>query len=217
MQWRACRSCPAATLSAAAGSLAAQVDLTLREGARDRFRARAGLSGTSATVLAEGPLTNGRGSWLVSARRSYLDLLLNRIEDENSLAFGFTDAEAKFVLDVSPRHQLQALAVVGTSGFEEDPDQLGVNDEATVDGRSWLTALTWRLTPSSRLVWSTPCLCDRAVLYQPQSCRRPARRQRVIRRRLAKRCGDCAASRSDSSRLEATCCTGRPTTRDGAP
>ena len=134
--------------------LGAQVDLTLREGARDGFRARAGLSGTSATVLAEGPLRTGRGSWLVSARRSYLDLLLNRIEDESNLGFAFTDAEAKVVLDVSPRHQLQALVVIGTSGFDEEPEQLGANDEATVDGRSWLTALTWRLTPSSRVAWT---------------------------------------------------------------
>lgn len=36
--------------------LGAQVDLTMRDGNRDAFRARAGLSGTSATVLAEGPL-----------------------------------------------------------------------------------------------------------------------------------------------------------------
>jgi hypothetical protein len=130
--------------------LGAQVDLDLREGDRDRFRARVGLSGTSATVLAEGPLATGRGSWLVSGRRSYLDLLLKRIDDGGSFAFGFTDAEAKIVFDVTPRHQLQLLAVAGISRFDEEPEGLGLNDEAQVDGRSWLSGLTWRFTPSAR-------------------------------------------------------------------
>ena len=98
--------------------LGAQVDLTMRDGNRDGFRARASLSGTSATVLAEGPLGDRRGSWLVSGRRSYLDLILQRIDDENSLAFGFTDAQAKVVFDLTRRHQLQMLAILGASAFE---------------------------------------------------------------------------------------------------
>lgn len=130
--------------------IGAEIDIALREGDRSRFRARAGLSGTSATVVAEGPIAS-RGSWLVSARRSYLDLLLNRIEDGSSLAFGFADTEAKVVLDVTPAHQLQALAIIGASEFEEQPEELGLNDEAQVNGRTWLSAVTWRYSPSPRL------------------------------------------------------------------
>jgi hypothetical protein len=131
--------------------LGAEVDMTLREGNRDGFRARAGLSGTSAAVLAEGPLGDHRGSWLVSSRRSYLDQLLKRIDEDGSLAFGFTDAEAKVVFDLTPRHQLQMLAIVGASAFDEAPENLGPNDEADVNGHSWLSALTWRFTPSAQV------------------------------------------------------------------
>jgi hypothetical protein len=128
--------------------MGSQVGITTREGDRSGFRARAGLSGTSATVLAEGPI-GSRGSWLLSGRRSYLDLLLNRIDDENSLGFGFTDTEAKVVFDVTPRHQLQALAILGASKFEEDPEGLGLNNEARVSGRSWLSGASWRYAPSA--------------------------------------------------------------------
>jgi hypothetical protein len=130
----------------------ARVDLDMREGDRDRVHVRMGLSGTSATMLAAGPLLRTRGSWLVSVRRSYLDLLLNRIEDGGNLAFGFTDGEAKVVLDLTPKHQLQLLALAGRSQFNEKPDDLGANDEATVTGHSWLTGFSWRFTPSPRLV-----------------------------------------------------------------
>src|SRR5688500_20219394 len=59
--------------------LGAQVDMLTRDGSRDRFLGRAGLSGTSATLLVEGPIASGRGAWLASARRSYLDYLIKRI------------------------------------------------------------------------------------------------------------------------------------------
>jgi hypothetical protein len=128
----------------------AQMSIDLREGDREKFRGRAGLSGTSATILAEGPLASGRGSWLMSARRSYLDLLLRRIDPENTLAFGFTDAEGKAVMDLTPRHRLEALVIAGGSKFTERPESLAANDEAEVKGRTWLSALTWRFTPSAR-------------------------------------------------------------------
>jgi hypothetical protein len=130
--------------------LGAQVDLTTRDGDRDAFRGRAGLSGTSASMLLEGPIGKDRGSWLISARRSYLDLLLDRIDDEGSFGFGFTDVNAKVAVDLTPQHHLQMLVIAGASAFDEEPDDLGVNDEAEVNGRSWLSGLTWRFTPSSR-------------------------------------------------------------------
>jgi CarboxypepD_reg-like domain len=86
--------------------LGAEVDLATREGRRDEFHGRAGLSGTSATFLGEGPFAHGKGSWLLSVRRSYLDYLIERIDPEAGFAFGFVDAQAKGVYDFNPRHQI---------------------------------------------------------------------------------------------------------------
>lgn len=134
--------------------LGAQVDLTTRDGSRDGFHGRVGLSGTSANAIIEGPIANGRGTWLASVRRSYLDFLLDRIDPEGSFGFGFSDALAKVTFDVNPRHQLQMLTVIGRSLFDEAPEDLGVNDEALAKSRAWLTAGTWRFAPSARLVVS---------------------------------------------------------------
>jgi hypothetical protein len=131
--------------------LGAHIELTTRDGSRDGFHGRAGLSGTSANVIAEGPLPNGRGAWLASARRSYLDYLLARIDPDGSFGFGFSDGLAKLTLDVGARHQLQVLNVFGRSVFDEHPDDLGVNDEALAKSRAWLSALTWRFLPSARV------------------------------------------------------------------
>ena len=60
--------------------LGAQLDFHMREGSRDRSQMRVGVSGTDASIVAEGPLGGRKaGSWLVSARKSYLELLLKQI------------------------------------------------------------------------------------------------------------------------------------------
>ena len=129
----------------------AHVDLTAREGSRDDTRARASLSGTSAAFLAEGPIGRSRGSWLASARRSYLDYLVKRLDDE-AFSFGFGDAQTKLAYDITPRQQFEWLAVAGRSRFEEPPANLGVNDVAEAMSESWLSGVTWRYARSPRLV-----------------------------------------------------------------
>jgi hypothetical protein len=131
--------------------LGAEVELTTRDGNRDGVHGRAGLSGTSANAILEGPLAGGKGAWVASVRRSYLDFLLDRIDPEGSFGFGFSDALGKVTFDVNPRHQLQLLTVAGRSTFDEAPEDVSVNDEAVARSRAWLAAATWRFTPGPRL------------------------------------------------------------------
>jgi hypothetical protein len=128
--------------------LGGQIDLTTRDGDRERFRGRVGLSGTSATFIAEGPLMGKRSSYLVSARRSYLDYLVRRIDPEGSFGFGFSDALAKVTFDLDARNQMQVLTVFGRSAFDEGAEDIGRNDAALATNRAWLSAVTWRLSPS---------------------------------------------------------------------
>jgi CarboxypepD_reg-like domain len=124
--------------------LGAEVDLATREGRRDEFHGRAGLSGTSATFLGEGPVAHEKGSWLLSVRRSYLDYLIERIDPEAGFAFGFVDAQAKAVYDFTPRHQVSITTLMGRAKFEEGDPDIGVNEIRTGISRAWLTALSWR-------------------------------------------------------------------------
>jgi hypothetical protein len=131
--------------------LGAQIDMTTREGSRDRFRGRAGLSGTSAGFLAEGPLAGAKGSWLASVRRSYLDYLITRIDPEAGFAFGFVDAQGKVVYDVSPQHQFSVAALGGRAVFDEGDPEIGNNEIREGISRAWLTSLSWRYLPSPRV------------------------------------------------------------------
>jgi hypothetical protein len=130
--------------------LGAEIDLTTREGRRDEFHGRTGLSGTSAAFLGEGPIASGNGSWIVSARRSYLDYLIKRIDPEAGFGFGFVDAQAKAVYDVTPRHQLSVTTLVGRAKFEEGDPDIGLNEIRAGISRAWLTTMSWRYLPGPR-------------------------------------------------------------------
>jgi hypothetical protein len=131
--------------------LGAQIDLTTREGSRDQFRGRAGLSGTSAGFIGEGAIAGGKGSWLASVRRSYLDYLIKRIDPDAGFAFGFVDAHTRLVYDVNPRHQVSIVALGGRAVFDEGDPDIGNNEIRRGISRAWLTSLSWRYLPSPRV------------------------------------------------------------------
>ena len=58
-------------------TLGAVLDVSNREGNRERFSGRGGVSLIAARLLAEGPL--GKGSWMLASRRTYLDGLFSAL------------------------------------------------------------------------------------------------------------------------------------------
>jgi hypothetical protein len=134
------------------GHTGAEVDFLMREGSRERRRVSVSVSGADASGVAEGPLgRSGRGSWLVSARQSYLDFLVHHLTSE-SLSFGFTDAQAKLAYDVTPQQHVTLTLIGGRSRFENDPDLNTANDIAVGLNRSLVAVGAWRWTSGTRTV-----------------------------------------------------------------
>jgi len=141
---------PGSYAQKAGRQIGAEVDMLTRDGNRERFKGRAGLSGTSASFLGEGPLPRARGSWLASVRRSYLDYLIKQIDPNAGLAFGFVDGQAKVRYDLTSHHSLELTTLLGRAVFNGD-DRGDVNDTASARSRSWLSTLSWRYASNRRL------------------------------------------------------------------
>jgi hypothetical protein len=130
----------------------AELSFTMREGSRDRTLVRASVSGTSASVTAEGPIGKSkRGSWLVSGRKSYLDLLIDRLSDEG-LSFGFADAQAKLRYDISTRQSVALTLVAGDSRLREVPERADETDLFVGNNASAVVIGTWRTSFRKALV-----------------------------------------------------------------
>lgn len=133
----------------------AWVQSAMREGSRDAFRLSGSLSGTGASAVVEGPIGRSRrGAWLASVRKSYIDWLIAQLDFEESSRFGFTDAQAKLVFDLSPRQQVQLAAVTGRSRYRETDESPGANSIAVADASTGLVIATWRATLGQTLVVS---------------------------------------------------------------
>jgi hypothetical protein len=126
----------------------AELDFRLREGSRERRQARVAVSGTSASVVGEGPIGAGkRGSWLVTARQSYLQLLVERLYDEGEgFNFGFADTQAKVVFDLTTSQRAEFTLLAGRSKLEERREDLDAQDLFTGRNASVIAIGAWRLT-----------------------------------------------------------------------
>lgn len=133
--------------------LGARVDFTTREGARDAFASRLMVSGSAATGIFEGPIGGERrGSWLLAARRSYIDWLLTRIDPEIDGRFGFTDVQGGVAYDLTTRQQLRVTFIAGHSLLHDRDDDPSLNSLERGGTTSGIVNLRWRFTPSARLV-----------------------------------------------------------------
>ncbi|MCX6165521.1 MAG: hypothetical protein NTU73_11795 [Ignavibacteriae bacterium] len=91
--------------------LSSVLDIKLREGNRSKFMSTLNLSATGFGGIFEGPIgSNKKGSWLLSARRSYLDLVFN------AAGFGFipeyNSTQLKGVYDLD-EHNILTVNFIG--------------------------------------------------------------------------------------------------------
>ena len=158
--------------------LGAELDFQMREGSRDRTQVRIGVSGTDFSLVTEGPLGRRKaGAWLISVRKSYLEMLLKQISDENDFGFGFSDVQSKLVYDVSSRHRLELSLVAGRSRLDQTVPVAEVNETQDGKNAAQLANLAWRFTPSRSVVYATPG--DRRQQIREHQRRRRRARERA--------------------------------------
>ncbi|MEO7133130.1 MAG: TonB-dependent receptor [Vicinamibacterales bacterium] len=119
--------------------LSSLLSIENRDGTRaERFAGSATLSITDANVVTEGGLPGARGSWLVSARRTYYDLVAARITDQDFP--GFADVQGKVTWDARPGKKLSAFALRSRQGAAltiDDDDARGEFQDDTANDLAW--------------------------------------------------------------------------------
>ena len=132
--------------------IGAEVDFRMRDGSRERVQSEATVGLIDSSAVMEGPLGSARrGSWLVSGRASYLDLVAQRLYPNQELTFGFDDAQAKLTYDVNAHQRVQFALTAGRSQFERAPDDLAdPGNVGHANNGSAIGVLSWRYQSSPR-------------------------------------------------------------------
>ncbi|MGL4292824.1 MAG: TonB-dependent receptor plug domain-containing protein, partial [Bacteroidales bacterium] len=153
--------------------LSSVVDMQVKEGDFSKLKGKVAVGLISTTAYLEGPIWKNRTSFLVSARRTYLDLIavpiykaINSSDSGNeksssSYDYNFTDINAKITHRVADGHKLTFLAYWGNDHFSQSETLKGVfssdgetikSSESSLDKRRWgntLTGLTYEFRPNS--------------------------------------------------------------------
>lgn len=101
------------------GRLASVLDIVGREGNRKKFGGSGGIGLLTSRLALEGPLANGKGSFLVSGRTSYSDWLLKKVPSptlKNSAA-SFYDLSAYLTYDFNAHNSLSATGYLSHDRF----------------------------------------------------------------------------------------------------
>jgi hypothetical protein len=101
--------------------LSSVTEITYREGNRNGLQGDALFSMAGLGFNAEGGFSQRRGSFLVSARRSYLDLIASALNTGG--APRYSDVQAKLVYDPNQRNRLTGLLIWGKSRFDTSIDE----------------------------------------------------------------------------------------------
>ncbi len=131
----------------------AVLDVTTRDGGRDRISTRLNLNFMGASATVEGP-AGSKASWLVSARKSYLEYLLNRIDAGGQLKLGYEDVQGKLAYDFSAGHRVSVTALWGGAQASRNPlnyfgQALNYFDRAHSRGDLATARWNWIASPST--------------------------------------------------------------------
>ncbi|MCW3076340.1 MAG: TonB-dependent receptor plug [Bacteroidetes bacterium] len=104
------------------GRLSSILDITMKEGNNQKFKVEGGVGLISSNLTIEGPIVKEKASFIISARRTYLDLLIKPFLPKNiSTTYNFYDLNAKINWQISKRDRLFLSAFRGNdkAGYTE--------------------------------------------------------------------------------------------------
>ncbi|MEE9466246.1 MAG: TonB-dependent receptor [Candidatus Neomarinimicrobiota bacterium] len=136
--------------------LSSVMDVSLREGSRNRHLAEFSFNMAGIGLLLEGPLTK-QGSYLASYNRSFLDLVIQNIGLTAIPIYSST--QAKFVYDLDARQKLVVNFLGGTDAIKIDGQeeyQAGTPEIVEFASHQALLGLTYKNLLSERgyTIWS---------------------------------------------------------------
>ena len=151
------------------GRLAGVLDITMREGNRKEFAGRGAIGILASRITVEGPLLKNQSSFIVSARRTYLDAITWGIQklrgSDDIRGYHFSDVNAKWNLDISNRDRIYLSFYAGRDkGYEEHEESLtdGTNQDKFELGWGNATlTFRWNRVMNSRIFANTMVLFSR--------------------------------------------------------
>lgn len=139
------------------GRLSSVLEVNMNEGNNKKFKITGGLGLISSRLTLEGPIVKNKGSFIVSARRTYVDLFMKAFIKKSSSFYGssyyFYDLNAKLNYRLGPKDKIYLSGYYGKDLFN-----FGNKNENFSVRMPWgngIAAFRWNHQFSSKLFMNT--------------------------------------------------------------
>jgi CarboxypepD_reg-like domain/TonB-dependent Receptor Plug Domain len=122
--------------ASAGGRLSSLLDVRMREGNNRTFSGSGGIGSVSSRLTLEGPIVKDKCSFIISGRRTYLDIFTPLAKDEqlkNSHLY-FYDLNDKMNVEINQNNRISISAYLGRDVFKNSFANLGFGNQ-TLSGR----------------------------------------------------------------------------------
>lgn len=137
------------------GRLSSVISVATRDGNKDSLKVSGGVGLISSRLTAEGPLVKGKSSFLVSARRTYIDQLARLIAPDSFHKSGyyFYDINAKLTYDINPANTLSLTLYNGKDKFSyyREHEKGGRKRDFKANWGNTIAGLTWKQQLNKKL------------------------------------------------------------------
>jgi hypothetical protein len=142
------------------GRLSSVIDMNMKEGNKEKLKEEVGLGLLSSRLTLEGPIEKGKSSFLVSGRRTYLDVLTKPfMRADQKIGYYFYDFNTKLNYDFGRKNKLYLSGYFGRDKFNlvnetGGADRKDVNSFGMFWGNATATA-RWNHLINDRLFTNT--------------------------------------------------------------
>lgn len=135
------------------GRMSSVLEVNMNEGNIKKFKVKGGLGAISSRLTVEGPLKKDKGSFIISGRRTYIDLIMKAaIPDTSPFAgssYYFYDFNAKFNYKITDKDRIFLSGYYGKDVFNFEDREGGFN--AKMPWGNGIAALRWNHLFSNKL------------------------------------------------------------------
>jgi hypothetical protein len=141
------------------GRLSSIIDVKMKDGNNQKFNVNGGISTVSGRLSAEGPIVKGKSSFIISARRSFFDLLTVKNEedaastnDSGPSKFYFYDLNAKVNFQINKNNSIYLSGYLGRDVINSDDFKYNWGNK--IGSLSWNSIVTDKLFSKTSLIFS---------------------------------------------------------------
>jgi len=134
------------------GRLSSVIDLQMKDGNKEKIHGEAGIGIISSRLTLEGPIIKNKCSFLVSARRTYIDVLIYPFLPKNGkVGYYFYDMNAKINYVFNDKDRLYLSGYFGKDKFYLNNKSTDTESKAGLDWGNTTGTLRWNHLYNSRL------------------------------------------------------------------